>query len=39
MGLVVAFLLTMLMSLVLVMCGINPFVNADEGHGRESNTG
>jgi hypothetical protein len=35
-GLVIALLLTMLMSLVLVLWGINPFVNADEGQGQKA---
>lgn len=37
-GLVATLLLTMLMSLALVVCGINPFVNADERQGPNSDT-
>ena len=32
----VALLLAMLMSFVQVMCGIDPFVNADTGEGRKT---
>ena len=35
-GIVVALLLAMFMSFVLVMCGIDPFVNADTGEGRKT---
>jgi hypothetical protein len=35
-GIVVALLLSVLMSFVLVMCGIDPFVNADTGEGQKS---
>ena len=35
-GIFVAALLVMLMSLVLVLCGIDPFVNADTGEGRKT---
>lgn len=35
-GIVAAGLLTMLMSLVLVACGIDPYENADTGEGRKT---
>ena len=35
-GIVVAFVLAMFMSFVLVVCGIDPFVNADTGEGRKT---
>lgn len=35
-GVIVALLLAMAMSFVLVMCGIDPFVNADTGEGQKT---
>lgn len=35
-GIVATVVLAMLMSLVLVACGIDPFVNADTGEGRKT---
>ena len=35
-GIVVAALLAMLMSFVMLVCGIDPFVNADTGEGRKT---
>jgi hypothetical protein len=35
-GIVVALLLSMLLSFVLVLCGIDPFVNADTGQGQKT---
>ena len=35
-GIVVALLLSMVMSFALVVCGIDPFVNADTGEGRKT---
>ncbi len=37
-GLIVAMLLSIVMSFVLVMCGIDPFVNADEESSNSSTT-
>ena len=34
-GIIVALLLSMFMSFVLVMCGIDPFVNADTEEGQK----
>lgn len=36
-GIVVALLMSMLMSFVVVLCGIGPFVNAGTGEGRKTN--
>ncbi len=37
-GIVVAMLLSMCMSFILVMCGIDPFVNAETGEGQKTHT-